>query len=199
MWFNIIKNRPTKPATKGSQKTYVKRLVERFIEETPTDTKFSANTVLKFYNSPTQQKYKFEDWEPLKIQIVTHLNGWFPTVKGRVITVNSKNIDYYKQYDVTQTSGNAQTIYVKGDWDSDEGIAPIINPEDMTKEEYDLLSMEDKYMWHGAMVYKYRKEGVVDLRKFHIRMYKRIKNSKGVRSRLPIFFSLEEMEAARNV
>ena len=74
MWFNIIKYMPTKPATKSSQRSYVKRLVLRFIKEIPIGTKFSAHSVLKFYNSERQQKYKFEDWQPGILQLVTHLN-----------------------------------------------------------------------------------------------------------------------------
>lgn len=198
MWFNIIKYMPTKPATKSSQRSYVKRLVLRFIKEIPIGTKFSAHSVLKFYNSERQQKYKFEDWQPGTLQLVKHLNKHnFKGIEHREIRLTDQTREYYKEYDLLENSGNNQTIYIKGNMKPE--LAPIAlgrldfkhwNP-DITKKEYGLLSIEDKQRWHIAMIYKYKKEDNAELKRFHSRMYKRILNN----SNLPNYFSLEEMES----
>ena len=115
MWQDIVKIR-LQPGSKTTQKKYVGRLIERFLEYIPNGQPFSANTVINFYDSPEQEQYKnLNDWGPSVKQIVYSLN-MHHHIKKKRIRVGLGNFDLYSQYDMSDSNGNLQSLFVVGDW-----------------------------------------------------------------------------------
>jgi hypothetical protein len=114
MWFDIIKIN-AQPDTKHSKSRYVRRLIIRFLEYILNDQPFSAHTVINFYNSPEQEQHKnINDWKPSVQQVVHGLNKHH--IKKKRIRVGLGNFDLYSQYDMPDSGGNLQSLFVVGDW-----------------------------------------------------------------------------------